>query len=97
MLNQGISMSLPSLPNIPSVKLNHHIQRYLGSSGIAVSQHGVHEVLQCLRNKFGNIYCYKSFTVSRDSIELCLKTKTLTVFTLLFLCLALTFLMSDTM
>lgn len=46
--NQGINMSLPDLPNIPSVKLDHHVQRDLGSSGIAVSQHRVHEVLQRL-------------------------------------------------
>lgn len=51
--NKGqTNINLPDPPNIPSVKLYHHIQRYLGSSGITISQHCVHEVLQCLKTKW---------------------------------------------
>lgn len=56
-MKRAPTLSLPDLPNVPPVEFNHHIQRDLGSSGVAVPQHSVHEVLQCLRKKVGSVNC----------------------------------------
>lgn len=65
----GSSMGLPNLPNIPSVKFNHHIQGDLGSSGITVPQHGIHEVLQHLRKKLGSVYYYQSSIIQGSKLK----------------------------
>lgn len=85
---------IPVLPDVPSVEFDHHIQRHLGCGCIAVSQHGVHEVLQHLQTQGDG----RQRTADRKlGVRGWGWGRALTTFTLLFLCLALMFLMSVTM